>query len=207
MFPPRTALRTIAACTLACGLLATTTGSAAARPIDDGRDGSPTSSLAGTTSETPRQDLRSPDTRDAARPVPQDLRSPDARDAASAEQIARSMEAYYESFDKPMPVAPFASRARVAGARRRDAVAARSRPSPRHSPSCWRAPRWCCGAGVPPPSDYAGPAPTVRTGVGAVRRGRRSRDMSDLRGPRSLAGEALALGEGDALLGVQRDDV
>ena len=111
MFPPRTALRTIAACTLACGLLATTTGTAAARPIDDGRNGSPTSSLAGTTSETPRQDLRSPDARDAARPVTQDLRSPDARDAASAEQIARSMEAYYQSFDKPVPEAPFASQA------------------------------------------------------------------------------------------------
>ena len=89
MFPPRTALRSIAACTLACGLLATTTGSAAARPMDDDRADVPTSSLAGTTSETPRQDLRSPDARDAARPVTQDLRSPDARDAASAEQIAR----------------------------------------------------------------------------------------------------------------------
>ena len=111
MFPPRTAVRSIIACTLACGLLATTTGSAVARPIDDARAGAPTSSLAGTTSETPRQDLRSPDARDAARPVVQDLRSPDARDAANAEQIARSMEVYYQSFGKPVPDAPFASQA------------------------------------------------------------------------------------------------
>ena len=108
MFPPRTAIRSIVACTLACGLLATTTSSAAARPIDD-RGDVPTSSLAGTT--TPRQDLRSPDTRDAAREQVQDLRSPDARDAANAEQIARSMEAYYQSFDEPVPVAPFTSTA------------------------------------------------------------------------------------------------
>ena len=113
MFPPRTALRSIAACTLACGLLATTTGSAVARPIDDRGDVT-TSSLAGTTSETPRQDLRSPDARDAARPVTQDLRTPDARDAANAEQIARSMEAYYQSFDNPVPDAPFASQAPAA---------------------------------------------------------------------------------------------
>jgi hypothetical protein len=108
MFPPRTAIRSIVACTLACGLLATTTSSAAARPVDD-RGDVPTSSLAGTTSETPRQDLRSPDARDAARPITQDLRTPDARDAANAEQIARSMEDYYQSFGEPVPVAPFAS--------------------------------------------------------------------------------------------------
>jgi hypothetical protein len=111
MFPPRTTVRSIVACMLACGLLATMTSTAAARPIDDARGGAPTSSLAGTTS--PRQDLRSPDARDAANPVTQDLRSPDARDAAHAEQIARSMEAYYESFAEPVPVAPFASPAPV----------------------------------------------------------------------------------------------
>ncbi len=109
MFPPRTAIRSIVACTLACGLLATTTSSAAARPTDDARADVPTSSLAGTT--TPRQDLRSPDTRDAAREEVQDLRSPDARDAADAERIARTMEQYYQSFDKPVPVAPFAATA------------------------------------------------------------------------------------------------
>jgi hypothetical protein len=111
MFPPRTAIRSIVACTLAFGLLATTmSGPAAARPIDARAD-APTSSLAGTTD--PRQDLRSPDARDAASPVPQDLRSPDARDAASTEQIARSTEAYYQSFGVPVPVAPFSSPAPV----------------------------------------------------------------------------------------------
>jgi hypothetical protein len=81
MFPPRSTVRAIVACTLACGLLATTTsGPAAARPIDDG----PTSSLAGTT--TPRQELRSSNARDA-------------------EQIAHAMEDYYQSFDEPAAVA------------------------------------------------------------------------------------------------------
>ena len=79
MFPPRTTARSIVACALACGLLATTTTAAGARPVDT-RGDVPTSSLAGTTS--PRQDLRSPDARDAAREEVQDLRSPDARDAA-----------------------------------------------------------------------------------------------------------------------------
>lgn len=102
MFPPRTAVRTIVACTLACGLLATTTSSAVARPIDDARADAPTSSLAGTTN--PRQDLRSPDARDAARAGVQDLRTPDARDAANAERIARTMEQYYSTYSEPKPV-------------------------------------------------------------------------------------------------------
>jgi hypothetical protein len=116
MFPPRTAIRSIVTCALACGLLAITTSSGAARPIDDARADAPTSSLAGTTS---RQDLRMPDTRDAAagrvladpmRGPLQDLRSPDARDAANAEQIARMMESYYSTYgepvSKPAPATP-----------------------------------------------------------------------------------------------------
>jgi hypothetical protein len=101
MFPPRTTVRSIVACALACGLLATTTTAAAARPVDT-RGDVPTSSLAGTT--TPRQDLRSPDARDAAREEVQDMRSPDARDAASAERIARSLERYYSTYGEPEPV-------------------------------------------------------------------------------------------------------
>jgi hypothetical protein len=58
--------------------------------------------LGGTT--LPRQDLRNPDTRDAAGPVGQDLRSPDARDAANAEQIARMLEPYYSSYGEPQTV-------------------------------------------------------------------------------------------------------
>ena len=54
MFPTPTAIRSIVACALACGLLATATSSAATRPIDNARAGVPTSSLAGTTSATPR---------------------------------------------------------------------------------------------------------------------------------------------------------
>jgi hypothetical protein len=104
MFPPHTTVRSIVACALACGLLATTMSAAAARPMDDGRGGVPTSSLAGTTSKTPRQDLRSPDARDAARADRQDLRSPDARDAAFQESIARTMEDYYSTYGQPEPV-------------------------------------------------------------------------------------------------------
>lgn len=86
MFPPLSTVRAIVACTLACGLLATmTSGPAAARPIDDARADAPTSSLAGTT--TPRQHPRSSDARDT-------------------EQIAHAMEDYYQSFGKPVPVAP-----------------------------------------------------------------------------------------------------
>ena len=114
MFPPRTAVRSIVACTLACGLLAITTSAAVALPTDDARYTGPTSSLAGTTSDTPRQDLRSPDTRDAAaggvfaNPMAdplEDLRSPDARDAADTERIARAMEQYYSSYSAPETVA------------------------------------------------------------------------------------------------------
>jgi hypothetical protein len=92
MFPPRTTIRSIIACTLACGLLATTTSAAAGCPTIP--DGASTSCLTETTT-TPRQDLR----------------SPDARDAANAEQIARAMENYYESFSEPVPTAPFTSSA------------------------------------------------------------------------------------------------
>jgi hypothetical protein len=65
MFTPRHIHRSLVVCGLAGALLASAmTTPAAARPIDQVV---PTSSLAGTTSATPRQDLRSPDARDAAR--------------------------------------------------------------------------------------------------------------------------------------------
>jgi hypothetical protein len=109
MFPPRTALRSIAAATLVCGLLATS--SAAARQIDDARDGVSTSSLAGTTSTT----VCSPDLPDGATTScvvkKQDLRSPDARDAAGAEVIAHQMEQYYASLGAREPVTPPATAA------------------------------------------------------------------------------------------------
>jgi hypothetical protein len=57
----------------------------ACRAHDDGRADARTSSLAGTTA--PRQDLR----------------SPDARDAANAERIALAMEQYYSTYSEPKP--------------------------------------------------------------------------------------------------------
>jgi hypothetical protein len=86
MFPPRTAVRSIIACTLACGLLATMTSAAAAECPPNLPDGATTSCLPGKT---------------------QDLRSPDARDAADAERIAQMMERYYNE-PKPAtaPAAP-----------------------------------------------------------------------------------------------------
>ena len=110
MFPPRT-IRSIVTCVLACGLLAITTSSAVARPADDARYAAPTSSLAGTTSKTPA--ACSPNLPDAASMAclealttpRQDLRSPDARDAANAEFIARQMEQYYERLGTREPVA------------------------------------------------------------------------------------------------------
>lgn len=102
MFPPRT-IRSIVTCLLACGLLATS--SAAARPIDDARDGAPTSSLAGTTSVCPPNLPDGATTSCLPATTPQqDLRSPDARDAVDAERIARTMEQYYQSYDEPKPV-------------------------------------------------------------------------------------------------------
>jgi hypothetical protein len=82
MFPPRT-IRSIIACTLACGLLATMTSAAAAECPPNLPDGATTSCLPGMT---------------------QDLRSHEARDAADAERIARMMEQYYASYDGPKPV-------------------------------------------------------------------------------------------------------
>jgi hypothetical protein len=87
MFPPRTAIRTIFACMLACGLLAITT-SAAAAECPAIPDGASTSCLEATAT-TPHQDLR----------------SPDARDAERAEHIARAMENYYSTYGEPKPVA------------------------------------------------------------------------------------------------------
>ena len=81
--------RTVA---LALALAAVAAPGAAAQqdlPSLGARDAAHTSSLAGTTS-TPRQDLRSPDTRDSApgAAAPQDLRSPDARDAARTSSVS-----------------------------------------------------------------------------------------------------------------------
>jgi hypothetical protein len=70
---------------LALALLATTmAGPAAARPNDE----LPTSSLAGTTDSTPRQDLR----------------SPDAIDAARQNEIELAIERYYQSYGEPEPL-------------------------------------------------------------------------------------------------------
>jgi MYXO-CTERM domain-containing protein len=110
MFPPRT-IRSIVNCALVCGLLAITTSTAAARPVDDTRGGATTSSLAGTTSDTPLPGECAPNLPDGATTscLPattaprQDLRSPDARDAVDAERIARTMEQYYQSYDEPKP--------------------------------------------------------------------------------------------------------
>jgi hypothetical protein len=81
MFPPRTIL-SIVACTLACGLLATTT-SVAAECLPNLPDGATTSCVPATT---------------------QDLRSPDARDAADSERIARMMDRFYATYNEPKPV-------------------------------------------------------------------------------------------------------
>jgi hypothetical protein len=113
MFPT---VRLTIACVLTYALLASTmSGVAAARLID-----APVDAAA-----TPRQDLRSPDTRDASptsslagttsETAPQDLRSPDARDAALAEHIARAMERYYSSYGEPEPLAPPAPTAPTGG--------------------------------------------------------------------------------------------
>ena len=110
MFPPRTAVRSIVACTLACGLLAITTSAAVARPADDARYAAPTSSLAGTTSKTPAAcapnlpDGASMSCLEALTTPRQDLRSPDARDAADSERIAKAMEQYYATYGEPEPV-------------------------------------------------------------------------------------------------------
>lgn len=87
-------LRRVTACgLLACALVVPTASAKTADERLSGNfDGARTSSLAGSAGG-PRQDLRSPDSRDAAAvtssvtataaAVPQDLRSPDARDAAA----------------------------------------------------------------------------------------------------------------------------
>jgi hypothetical protein len=106
MFPPRT-IRSIVTCALACALLATS--SAAARPLDDARAAGPTSSLAGTTSTLPECAPNLPDGASigclpSTTTPRQDLRSPDARDAADAERIAQAMEQYYATYDASKPV-------------------------------------------------------------------------------------------------------
>ena len=85
MFPPRTAVRTIVACMLACGLLAITTSTAAAAcpTVPDGAS----TSCPEANATTPHQDLR----------------SPDARDAGDTERIALAMEQYYATYDEPKP--------------------------------------------------------------------------------------------------------
>jgi hypothetical protein len=98
----RRSTRPIIVTALACGLVAIMmSGPAAARPIDV-RVEAPTSSLAGTTSSTPRQDLRNADNR---APVgAQDLRSPDALDAARQNEIQLALERYYSSYGEPEPL-------------------------------------------------------------------------------------------------------
>jgi hypothetical protein len=84
---PRT-IHTIAAALAALVIAAPT---ALARPIEDPVG---TSSLAGTTS-SPKQDLRSPDARDAARPK--------TRADVTA---ALAQERYYASYGDPTPITP-----------------------------------------------------------------------------------------------------
>ena len=57
------------------------------------------------TAAVAQQDLRMPDTRDAANAATQyqDLRSPDAQDAARADQIAAQMHVLDEADSKPAP--------------------------------------------------------------------------------------------------------
>jgi hypothetical protein len=69
-----------------------------------------TSSLAGTTSSAPRQDLRSPDARDAARSAyarqgqpQQDLRSPDTRDLAEGRGTLSAPEVTVVKVTEPAP--------------------------------------------------------------------------------------------------------
>jgi hypothetical protein len=95
MFSARRIHRPTVLTALVCALVVPATGvpAATAMPIDGPAH---TSGLPGTTS-APKQDLRSPDARDAAQgrttrdfaaPIVQDLRSPDARDAADGRSTA-----------------------------------------------------------------------------------------------------------------------
>ena len=108
MFPPRTIIRSIVACALACGLLATMTSAAAGLPIDDLRADAPTSSLAGTTSTTPRTSTTGGGF-GAARDYWAN-RKPSERPPAyqpAPKQVpyhARMQEQHYSSYGEPKPV-------------------------------------------------------------------------------------------------------
>jgi hypothetical protein len=94
---------------LGLALAALAASTASAKPIDlRSQDG--TSSLAGTTSAAPRQDLRSADTRDAARSAEarqgqphQDLRSPDTRDRAAGRGTFSAPEVTVVKVTEPAP--------------------------------------------------------------------------------------------------------
>jgi hypothetical protein len=110
--PPRRHrhLRALALLGLAATAALTPTGAFArpphdaATPAQDLRALAKTSSLAGTPA---RQDMRSPDTRDAAQTaqVRQDLRSPDARDAAEGRGTYNSPDVVIVKVPQPSPAA------------------------------------------------------------------------------------------------------
>jgi hypothetical protein len=94
---------------LGLALAALAASTASAKPIDLRSQGG-TSSLAGTTSAAPRQDLRSADTRDAARSAEarqgqphQDLRSPDTRDRAEGRGTFNAPEVTVVKVTEPAP--------------------------------------------------------------------------------------------------------
>jgi hypothetical protein len=94
---------------LGLALAALATPTAFAQPVDL-RSQMGTSSLAGTTSSAPRQDLRSADARDAARSADarqgrphQDLRSPDTRDYAAGRGTFSAPEVTVVKVTGPAP--------------------------------------------------------------------------------------------------------
>jgi hypothetical protein len=95
--------------TLGLALAALAASTASAKTVDL-RSQAGTSSLAGTTSAAPRQDLRSADARDAARSAEarqgqprQDLRSPDTRDRAESRGTFRAPEVTVVKVTEPAP--------------------------------------------------------------------------------------------------------
>ena len=94
---------------LGLALAALAASTASAKPVDL-RSQAGTSSLAGTTSAAPRQDLRSADARDAARSADarqgqphQDLRSPDTRDQAEGRDTFSAPEVTVVKVTEPAP--------------------------------------------------------------------------------------------------------
>jgi hypothetical protein len=94
---------------LGLALAALVASTASAKTVDL-RSQAGTSSLAGTTSKAPRQDLRSADARDAARSTDarqgrphQDLRSPDTRDQAEGRGTFSAPEVTVVKVTEPAP--------------------------------------------------------------------------------------------------------